>query len=62
MAKEKRKAQRKTQRKPKEKKSSQKQEPKEAKPTHAREAGVYPRLLDMYKKDLALALMKTIQL
>jgi large subunit ribosomal protein L5 len=44
--------------KPKEKKSSQKQEPKEAKATHAREAGVYPRLLDMYKKDLALALMK----
>jgi large subunit ribosomal protein L5 len=44
--------------KPKEKKSSQKQEPKEAKAAHAREAGVYPRLLDMYKKDLALALMK----
>ena len=44
--------------KPKEKKASGKQEPKEAKSTHAREAGVYPRLLEMYKKDLAIAMMK----
>ncbi len=44
--------------KPKEKKASQKQEPKEAKASHGREAGVYPRLLDMYKKDLAPAMMK----
>jgi len=44
--------------KPKEKKSSQKQEPKEAKASHSREAGVYPRLLEMYKKDLAPAMMK----
>jgi large subunit ribosomal protein L5 len=48
----------KEQAKPKEKKQSQKQEPKEAKASHAREAGVYPRLLDMYKKDLAPAMMK----
>ena len=44
--------------KPKEKKSSQKQEPKEAKASHTRDAGVYPRLLEMYKKDLAPAMMK----
>jgi large subunit ribosomal protein L5 len=44
--------------KPKEKKPSQKQEPKEAKASHTREAGVYPRLQEMYKKDLALSLMK----
>ena len=42
----------------KEKKPSQKQEPKEAKSSHTREAGVYPRLLEMYKKDLAVAMMK----
>lgn len=48
----------------KEKKPGQKQEakgakePKEAKAVHSREAGVYPRLLDAYKKDLIPALMK----
>ncbi len=51
----------------KEKKPGQKQEPKEgkgakeskeAKATHSREAGVYPRLLDSYKKNLVPALMK----
>ena len=42
----------------KEKKPSGKPEPKEAKGAHAREAGVYPRLLEMYKKDLAVAMMK----
>jgi len=51
----------------KEKKEGQKQEakgakgakePKEAKAVHSREAGVYPRLLDSYKKDLVPALMK----
>jgi large subunit ribosomal protein L5 len=42
----------------KEKKPSGKQEPKEAKGAHTREAGVYPRLLEMYKKDLAIAMMK----
>ncbi len=44
--------------KPKEKKPAQKQDAKEVKSTHTREAGVYPRLLDAYKKDLAPALMK----
>ena len=44
--------------KPKGKKPSQKQEPKEAKASHTRDAGVYPRLLEMYKKDLAPAMMK----
>jgi len=44
--------------KEKEKKAGPKQEPKEAKGAHQREAGVYPRLLDMYKKDLSVALMK----
>jgi len=44
--------------KPKEKKPSQKQESKEVKASHARDAGVYPRLLEMYKKDLAPAMMK----
>ncbi len=44
--------------KPKEKKPSQKQESKEAKASHIHEAGVYPRLLEMYKKDLAPAMMK----
>jgi large subunit ribosomal protein L5 len=42
----------------KEKKPGQKQEAKEAKVSHAREAGVYPRLLEMYKKDLAPVMMK----
>ncbi len=54
----------------KEKKTDQKQEvkgakeakrakdTKEAKATHSREAGVYPRLLDSYKKNLVPALMK----
>jgi large subunit ribosomal protein L5 len=42
----------------KEKKSGQKQETKEAKATHVREAGAYPRLLDAYKKNLIPALMK----
>ena len=48
----------------KEKKAGPKQdakgakEPKEAKASHSREAGVYPRLLDAYKKDLVPALMK----
>ena len=42
----------------KEKKPSQKQEAKEAKVSHQREAGVYPRLLEMYKKDLVGAMMK----
>jgi large subunit ribosomal protein L5 len=46
----------------KEKKTGQKQETKkdakEVKATHSREAGVYPRLLDAYKKDLVPALMK----
>ena len=42
----------------KEKKPAQKQEQKEAKASHAREAGAYPRLLDMYKKDLAPVMMK----
>ncbi|HTR80042.1 MAG TPA: 50S ribosomal protein L5 [Bacteroidota bacterium] len=42
----------------KEKKPSQKQEAKEAKASHAREKGAYPRLLEMYKKDLAAAMMK----
>jgi large subunit ribosomal protein L5 len=54
----------------KEKKTDQKQEAKgakeakrakdtkEAKATHSREAGVYPRLLDSYKKNLVPALMK----
>jgi len=42
----------------KEKKPAQKQEQKEAKASHAREAGVYPRLLEMYKKDLAPVMMK----
>ncbi len=41
------------------KKPAQKQEGKEPKAAaHTREAGAYPRLLDMYKKDLAPALMK----
>ncbi|HTX18227.1 MAG TPA: 50S ribosomal protein L5 [Bacteroidota bacterium] len=44
--------------KEKEKKAPPKQEGKEPKGAHHREAGVYPRLLDMYKKDLAGALMK----
>jgi len=54
----------------KEKKEGQKQEAKEGKgakgaketkevkATHSREAGVYPRLLDSYKKNLVPALMK----
>ncbi len=48
----------------KEKKTGQKQEAKgaketkEVKATHSREAGVYPRLLDSYKKNLVPALMK----
>jgi large subunit ribosomal protein L5 len=48
----------------KEKKTGQKQEAKgaketkEAKATHSREAGAYPRLLDAYKKNLVPALMK----
>lgn len=42
----------------KEKKPGPKQETKEAKASHAREAGVYPRLLTAYKKDVAPALMK----
>lgn len=42
----------------KEKKAGQKQEAKEVKVSHSREAGVYPRLLDAYKKDLMPALMK----
>lgn len=42
----------------KEKKTGQKQEAKEAKASHSREAGVYPRLLDTYKKNLVPALMK----
>ncbi len=42
----------------KEKKPSQKQEAKEVKVSHQREAGVYPRLLEMYKKDLSAAMMK----
>jgi large subunit ribosomal protein L5 len=56
--KEKEKPKEKPKEKAKEKKSSQKAEPKEAKASHSREAGVYPRLLEMYKKDLAPAMMK----
>jgi Ribosomal protein L5 len=60
MAKEKKPSQEKEKKPPqaKEKKPSQKQETKEAKVPHGREAGVYPRMLEMYKKDLAPALMK----
>lgn len=39
-------------------KKPQKAEAKEAKVSHQREVGVYPRLLEMYKKDLIAAMMK----
>ena len=42
----------------KEKKPDKKQEQKEPKGAHAREAGVAPRLLESYKKDIVPGLMK----